>query len=452
MLEALTLKLSKILLNISGKYKLSDSNLKDVLKDVRKSLIEADVSWEVVKFFINNVKDKAIGMEVINKISPSNIFIKIVYDELINLLIKKDPVEFISNSYSVVKPAVILLIGLQGVGKTTTVVKLARWIKLSMKKSVSVVSCDIYRPAAIEQLRFLSNQNDIDCYSESGSDNLLSIISGAVNYFKYKDFLLVDTAGRLHIDDFMMNEINNISNVVCPTEILLVVDSMSGQDALKSARMFNEVVPISGFIVTKMDSDTRGGVILSLSHIMKKPIIFLGVGEKVDAFEYFYPERLVSRILGMGDLTGLLEDVTKNLDENKIKEFNKRVGEKSDLDLNDFRDQLLQMLKLGGLKVLVDKIPGMAAVSTTIKDKISDKDFLKMISIMSSMTIKERRFPLLINGSRKRRIANGSGTDVQSINRLLKQFFIMQKMWRKHSNKSSVIDLLKNKLSFFNNV
>lgn len=450
MLENLTLKLSKIFSSLTGKYRLSDSNIKDILRDIRKALIDADVSWEVVKLFLNNVRDKVIGMEITNKISPGEMFTKVVYDELVSIFVSKDPKEFVKNSLYYKKPSVLLLVGLQGVGKTTVTIKLAKWIKDVIGKSVSVVSCDIYRPAALDQLRYLSEKHNIN-FCNIDSTNIIEILKNAITVSNEFDFLIVDTAGRLHVDDYMMNEIKVISEFVKPIETLLVVDGMSGQDALKSAKIFNDYISISGFIVTKMDSDSRGGVMLSLSYVMKKPIVFLGTGEKVESFEYFYPERIASRVLGMGDLAGLLESVNFNLNKADSNKIIDKVSKDIALDMNDFRDQINQLFKIGGVSVLIEKIPGMYNVLDSVKNKIDDKQFFKMIHVIDSMTIRERKYPNLINGSRKRRIAVGSGTDIQFVNYLLKQFFKVQKLLHKSSNKFNLLNLFKNKLRIFDN-
>jgi len=452
MLKKLTERFTNVIDNVVGKYKLSDSNIKDILKKIRKSLIDADVSWDVIKVFINSIKKKVIGMEITRKVSPSNLFIKIVHDELISIM--GGAHEPIFNTIKSKKPNVILLVGLQGVGKTSTTVKLAYWLKNIKKKSVSVVSCDIYRPAAIQQLSMLSKKNDINCFVYDG--NIIdsnSIVKKAVDYSSSisDDYLIIDSAGRLHIDNSMMEEIKSIYDVAIPTEVFLVVDGMVGQDAINSVNVFCDNLLITGFILTKMDGDTRGGVILSISYITKKPIRFLCVGETATSLEYFHPDRIASRILGMGDISTLLEDVSKNISNDDISKLSDKASNKIKMDLNDFKLQLEQMLKMGGINSVVDKIPGANKFSDKIKN-IDDKYFIKMIAIVNSMTLKERKFPNLINGSRKRRIAGGSGTHVQNVNNMLKQFNSMQKLWKKCSNKTSISKLLKDKFPMLGNI
>ncbi len=359
MLENLTSKLGLVVSNILGKYKLSESNIKDILKKFRKSLLEADVSWDVIKCILNNIRSKLIGVEISRKISPGNMFLKIVKGEFVNILGGSS----LNSKFSIIKKNsldVILIAGLQGVGKTTTVVKLGKWIKNKNNKSVLVVSCDIYRPAAFDQLKILSNKANINCFSNFNvTDSIDSIINKALFFARVNkyDFLIIDSAGRLHINELMMNEIKNVSKLSLPSETFLVVDSMVGQNAIDSATVFCKNLSISGFILTKMDSDSRGGVILSLSYITKKPIRFLGVGEKIDDFEIFYPDRISSRILGLGDISGLLDSVNDKLNDNEFKISSNNVLSDS-WNLENFKIQLEQMMKIGGFKSVIDKMPG----------------------------------------------------------------------------------------------
>jgi len=448
MLKSLTEKIGSIINGITGKYKLSESNIKDILKKIRKSLLNADVSWDVVKVFINNIRQKIIGMEITRKVSPSNLFIKIVYDELISIL-GGDYKSILNKHSSLLKPNVILLVGLQGVGKTSTTVKLAYWLQNIKQQKVVVASCDIYRPAAVKQLFLLSSKNKIDCFiCDNHNNNVDFIAESAVSYAKkiLSDYLIIDTAGRLHIDDFKMEEIMSLVNKISPSEVLLVVDGMVGQDIINSVKIFCNNLPITGFILTKMDGDSKGGVILSISYITKKPIRFLCTGENIKFLEHFYPDRIASRILGMGDISTLLEDVNRNINNSDVKVLADKVSNKLKMDLNDFKLQLVQLLKVGGIESIMDKVPGINK-SYNIKRSIDDKYFIKLIAIINSMTSKEKVFPNLINGSRKRRIAIGSGTNIQEVNNMLKQFNVMQKFWKKYSNKSNMDKFIKNKFS-----
>jgi len=447
MLENLTSRLGRIINNVIGKYKLSESNIKDILKKFRKSLLEADVSWDVVKCIVGNIRTKLLDTDISRKISPGNMFLKIVNDEFIDILGGKSlNTDFIFKKKNGLD--VILLAGLQGVGKTTSVVKLAKYIKIKEKKSCLVVSVDIYRPAAIEQLAILSKKASIECFSDYNlTDSINSILSKVINHSilsKY-DFLLIDSAGRLHIDDAMMDEIKLICDISKPSYSFLVIDSMVGQDVLQVASMFCKNIDISGFILTKMDGDSRGGVLLSLSYVTKKPIRFLGVGEGVNDFERFYPDRISSRILGMGDISSLLDDVGSKLDSVESKKLSERVSDDS-WDLNDLKSQFQHMSKVGGVKSIMDKLPGVQSLSDSVKNKVNDKFFIDMLAVIDSMTLKERRFPNLINGSRKRRIACGSGTNIQIVNRLLKQYDKMKKVLKKESKKKNIFSSLKDKI------
>ena len=447
MLKNLSSKLGYIINNVIGKYRLSETNINDILKKFRKSLLEADVSWNVVKHIINNIKIKLLRIEIDKKISPGNIFLKIVHDEFIDILGGKSTNANLNFSASKGLNT-ILLVGLQGVGKTTSVVKIANYLKSKKKKSL-IVSCDIHRPAAIEQLKLLSDKAKIDFfYKYTDKDSIQSILknslSSAINH-NY-DFLIVDSAGRLHIDNNMMKELESIYNILNPSFTFLVVDSMVGQDALTSASIFCKNLNISGFIVTKMDGDSRGGVLLSLTYTTQKNINFLGTGEDINDLELFYPERITSRILGMGDISSLLENVNNSLNDNNHDTSSEKFLNGS-WNLNDFKNQLKNLSKIGSVKNIIEKLPGTFSLPETVKDKINDEYFIKMLAIINSMTFKERQYPNIINGSRKRRIAKGAGTDIQAINNLLKHYEKMKKISQKNLNKKNIFDLFKNKMS-----
>ena len=447
MLENLTSKLGRIISDTLTKYKLSDSNIKDILKKIRRSLLEADVSWDVVKCILNNIRSKLIGIEISRKISPGKMFLKIVNNEFINILGGSS----LNLKYGINKKHkldTILMVGLQGVGKTTTVIKLAKWIKRKNNKSVLVVSCDIYRPAAFDQLKILADKAKIECFSNFDiSDSINNIIKKALQFAhinKY-DFLIIDSAGRLHIDELMMSEIKNIYDIVLPSEIFLIVDSMVGQNAVDSAAVFCNNLPISGFILTKMDSDSRGGVILSLSYVTKKPIRFIGIGEKLNDFELFNPSRLSSRILGMGDISGLLENINDKINNNSNDLKSSYTKKSFDLcSLDDFKVYLEKLLKIGGLKYIMDKIPNGYKFN---ENTLDNKNIIDMISVINSMTRKEKKFPGIINGSRKKRIMNGSGTSMLIVNKLLKQYNKLKKIF----NKDNKIFSFKDKIMSLNN-
>lgn len=447
MLENLTSRISKILNSFSGTYKLSEFDIKEILKKLRQSFIEADVSWDVTKQFLNNIRSNIIGVELTKKISPSNILIKVINDELINIM----KGEYDSSlNFSKTSSDIILLVGLQGVGKTSTCVKLGNYIKKKYNKTVLTTSCDIYRPAAIKQLRDLSFSSGIDFFYPENENNVVAISKSVVNYFKNsnKDVLLFDTAGRLHIDSNMLDEIKKLISVCLPVEILLVVDGMTGQDAVKSTEVFNNFFGLSGFVVTKMDGDTRGGALLSITHLTKKPIKFICYGEGIDCINVFYPNRIASRILGMGDLDTLLEDVKSNLNNSDLNLISSSIKNDNDIDLNVFKIQISQMLKLGGFSSVISKMPNMGSFEKSLNKKFDDKYFINMISVINSMTLKERKYPHIINGSRKRRIASGSGTNIQNVNSLLKQFNNTKKLYKKHSGVKDFKSFLKDKFNF----
>jgi signal recognition particle subunit SRP54 len=426
MFENLTDRLSKTLKNISGKGRLTEDNIKETLREVRMALLEADVALPVVRDFIQRVKDGAVGVEVSKSLTPGQEFIKIVQAQLEAVM--GDSNEALNLAAQ--PPAVILMAGLQGAGKTTSVGKLAKLLHERDKKKVLVVSADVYRPAAIKQLETLASDVGVDFFPSSPEQKPLAIAQAAIDHAKKKfyDVLIVDTAGRLAIDEEMMAEIQALHAEIKPVETLFVVDAMTGQDAANTAKAFGDALPLTGVILTKVDGDARGGAALSVRHITGKPIKFLGVGEKTDALEPFHPERVASRILGMGDVLSLIEDLQRNVDHEKAERLAKKFKEKKGFDLEDFREQLGQMQNMGGMMGMLDKLPGMANLPANVKDKVDDKMFKQMEAIISSMTMKERQRPEIIKGSRKKRIATGSGTQVQDVNRMLKQFTQMQKM------------------------
>jgi signal recognition particle subunit SRP54 len=436
MFDNLSSRLSSTVKKLRGQARLTEENIQDTLRNVRIALLEADVALSVVREFIENIKSKALGQEVLTSLSPGQAFIKIVNDELVHLMGDANEALMLTAQ----PPVVILIAGLQGAGKTTSVAKLSSWLSQQQNKSVAVVSCDVYRPAAIQQLQILSKEVGADFVPSKTSQTPIDIAHYAVDYAKkkFKDILLIDTAGRLHIDDEMMQEIIALHTAVQPTETLFVVDSMSGQDAANSAKAFNEALPLTGVILTKTDGDARGGAALSVRQITGKPIKFIGTGEKTSALEPFYPDRIASRILGMGDVVSLVEEVEKKVDQDKAQRLAKKIKKGKNFDLIDFRAQLEQMMNMGGLANLMDKIPSTAGLPKNAKVSTDDKMVLRMIAIIDSMTPHERRFPDIIKNTYKRRIAAGSGTQVQDVNRLLKQHLQMRKMMKKVSKKGGL--------------
>ena len=436
MFENLTDRLSKSLKNISGKGRLTEDNIKGTLREVRMALLEADVALPVVRDFIKAVKKRAIGREVTKTLNPGQAFIKVVQNEL--ELAMGEVNEHLNLATQ--PPAVLLMAGLQGAGKTTSVAKLALLLKNKEKKSVLVVSADIYRPAAIKQLETLAGEVDVEFFPSDISQKPVDIANAAIAHAKKKfiDVVIVDTAGRLHVDGEMMEEIKDLHSAINPVETLFVVDAMTGQDAANTAQAFNETLPLTGVILTKADGDARGGAALSIRHITGKPIKFIGMGEKIDALEPFYPDRLASRILGMGDVLSLIEDLESKVDKDKAAKLAKKVQKGKGFDLEDFRDQLVQMKSMGGMMGMMDKLPGMSNIPDAMKDQVNDKATNQMEAIINSMTKKERAKPEIIKGGRKRRIAAGSGTQIQDVNKLLKQFTQMQKMMKKMSGKGGM--------------
>jgi signal recognition particle subunit SRP54 len=429
MFDNLTDRLSKTIKNLRGQGRLSEENIRDALRDVRMALLEADVAVPVVKEFIERVRERATGQEVLKSLSPGQVLVKLVNDELVHTMGDAND----GLNLNVQPPAVILMAGLQGSGKTTSTAKLARMLKEREKKSVLVASCDIYRPAAIDQLQTLAGDVNAEFFPSTTGQDPVRIAADAITHARkqHLDVVIIDTAGRLHIDDDMMAEIRRIHDAVQPVETLFVVDSMTGQDAANTAQTFNEVLPLTGVILTKADGDARGGAALSIRAITGKPIKFIGVGEKTAALEAFHPDRIASRILGMGDILSLVEEAEQKVDREQVEKLAKKITRGKGFDMNDFRNQLDQMLNMGGLSGLMDKMPGMGQMPKTAM--MEDSQIHRMKAIINSMTLHERSYPAIIKGSRRRRIAAGSGTQVQDVNRLLKQHLQMQKMMKKMS-------------------
>lgn len=429
MFDSLSERISKSLKTVIGKARLTDKNIQDTLREVRKALLEADVALAVVKAFVEQVRKRALGQEVSRSLNPGQQFLKIVESELTTVMGEANE----SLNLAVKPPAVILMAGLQGAGKTTTVAKLAKFLTEREKKSVLVVSVDVYRPAAIEQLQTLATEIDVECFPSQTDQKPVDIAKAAIDHAKrqFKDVVIVDTAGRLHIDEELMGEIQALHKATNPAETLFVIDAMIGQDAVNTAKAFDEAIPLTGVILTKADGDARGGAALSVRHVTGKPIKFLGVGEKVDALEPFHPDRLAGRILGMGDMLSLIEEVEQKLDKAKAEKLVAKVKKGQKFDLEDLRDQLQQMQNMGGMGSMLEKLPGMGNVSQMMEQANASNQFKKMESVIDSMTPGERRNPDILNGSRKRRITQGSGTQLQDLNRLLKQHKQMAKMMKK---------------------
>lgn len=429
MFDNLTDRLNSTLKKIKGQGKLTELNIKETLREVRMALLEADVALPVVTDFIAKVKEGALGQAVQTSLSPGQALVKVVQDELIKVMGEANETLNLKTN----PPAVILMAGLQGAGKTTTVAKLGLWLQKNEKKKVGVVSADIYRPAAIKQLETLANNSELTFFESDSSQDPVDIANNAIEAAKKKflDVVIVDTAGRLHIDDKMMGEIKALHAAINPIETLFVVDSMTGQDAANTAKAFNDALPLTGVILTKADGDARGGAALSVRHITGKPIKFIGMGEKVDELEPFHPERIASRILGMGDMLSLIEEIEQKADKKKADRLAHKVMKGKGFDLEDFREQLEQMQSMGGVKSMMDKLPGINEVPGHLKDQVNDKALSRQIGVINSMTMQERRDPDLIKGSRKRRIAVGCGQELQDVNRILKQYKMMQKMMKR---------------------
>jgi signal recognition particle subunit SRP54 len=430
MFDSLTERLSTTLKRLRGEARLTEENISDTLREIRLALLEADVALPVVRALTDAVRERALGQDVLHSLTPGQALVKVVHDQLVQTMGAATE----GLSLNVQPPAVILMAGLQGSGKTTTTGKLARWLKERAAKKVIVVSCDVYRPAAIDQLKTVARDVQVDFYPSDPSESPIEIARAAVVQARtqFKDILIVDTAGRLHVDAYMMEEVRALHTALEPAETLFVVDSMTGQDAAKSAQAFNDALPLTGVILTKADGDARGGAALSVRHITGKPIKFIGTGEKSTALEPFHPERIASRILGMGDVLSLVEEAQYKVDRDQVARLAKKLQTGKSFNFEDLRAQLEQMQNMGGITGLLDKLPGMG-LPQNAKGQANDGEVKRMMAIIDSMTFKERRFPELIKGSRKRRIANGSGTQVQEVNRLLKQQIQMRKMMKKFS-------------------
>jgi len=429
MFESLTQRLSSTLQNLRGRGRLSEDNIKESLREVRIALLEADVALPVVMALIESIKVRAIGQDVMTSLTPGQALIKVVHDEMAAVMGSQAS----ELNLNVPAPAVILMAGLQGAGKTTTVGKLAKFLKEKRRKKVMVVSCDVYRPAAIQQLETLAKQSGALFFASSANQNPVDIARAAIDDARksYVDVLIVDTAGRLAIDEAMMQEIKALHAAISPVETLFVVDAMTGQDAANTAKAFADALPLTGVVLTKTDGDARGGAALSVRHITGQPIKFVGVGEKLDGLDIFHPDRAASRILDMGDVLSLVEQVQSQVDHQKAQKFAEKVAKGKKFDLNDMRDQLEQMENMGGLSGLMDKLPGMSQVPDHVKSQMTGKEMPRMVAIINSMTKKERRNPALLNGSRRARIARGSGTTPADVNKLLKQFQQMESMMSK---------------------
>ena len=428
MFESLGDRLQNVIHKIKGYGKITEDNISDMMREIRLALLEADVNYKVVKEFTNTVKEKALGEEVASSINPGDLFVKIVKDELTELLGGEQEDICLNGN-----PTVLMLVGLQGSGKTTTIGKLANFLRKKHAKKPLLVACDVYRPAAIDQLKQIGKQLNIEVYDE-GKENPVDISKRAIKYAKEKnyDYVLIDTAGRLHIDENLMDELENIRKEVHPDEILLVIDSMMGQDAINVITGFNDKLPLTGVILTKLDGDTRGGVALSVRHLTHVPIKFIGVSEKLDGLDSFDPERMAGRILGMGDIVSLVEKATDAIDEKEAEKTAKRM-QQGKFDLEDFLSTMKQMKKLGPLENLLKLIPGAKKMGLN-NVKIDPKQLAHIEAIVLSMTPKERRHPEIIKASRKTRIAAGSGTSVQEVNKLLQQFDQMKKMMRQFTS------------------
>ena len=432
MLDNLTQRLARVMKTLRGEARLTEDNIADALREVRLALLEADVALPAVKSFISAVKEKAVGEEVIGSLSPGQALIGVVHRELTALMGEAHD----GLNLATQPPAIVLMAGLQGAGKTTTVGKLAKLLRESQKKKVLVVSCDVYRPAAIDQLKTVAEQANADFFPSSTNEKPVDIARSAVDWARrhFYDVLLVDTAGRLSIDEAMMKEIAELHAALKPIETLFVVDAMLGQDAINTAKAFSDALPLTGVILTKLDGDSRGGAALSVRHITGKPIKYAGVGEKLTGLEPFHPERMASRVLGMGDVLSLIEDARKGIDEAKAVEFAKKLKSGKSFDLNDFKEQIGQMRKMGGLSSMMDKLPAQfAQAASQMSAGGEDKAVRRIEGIIDSMTPNERSKPELIKASRKRRIATGAGVQVQEVNRLLKQFEQTQKMMKQFS-------------------
>jgi signal recognition particle subunit SRP54 len=432
MLDNLTQRLTHVVKTLRGQARLTEDNIAEMLREVRMALLEADVALPVVKEFIARVREKAVGHEVIGSLTPGQALVGVVHRELTELM----GGEKASLNLATQPPAVILMAGLQGAGKTTTTAKLGKWLKERQKKKVLAASCDVYRPAAIEQLKTVSAQAGMDFFPSQADQKPVDIALAALDHARkhYHDVLFVDTAGRLAIDEVMMAEVRELHAALKPVETLFVVDAMLGQDAVNTAKAFAEALPLTGVVLTKLDGDARGGAALSVRQVTGKPLKFAGIGEKLGGIEEFHPERMAARILGMGDILGLVEEAHRTVDQEKAQDLVKKVKSGKGFDLNDFKDQIGQMRKMGGLSSLLDKLPAQfGALAQQAGSGADDKAIRRVEGIIDSMTAKERTKPEIIKASRKRRIAAGAGVQVQEVNRLLNQFEQTQKMMKQFS-------------------
>ena len=440
MFESLSDRLTRTVRGLAGK-RLTDTNIQDALRDVRRSLLEADVALDVVSSFIASVRQRAIGAEVTSSLNAHDAFVKIVHRELVELMgVANDTLDL-----AAAPPVVVLMAGLQGSGKTTTVAKLARFLRERERKKVAVVSADVYRPAAIEQLHLLADEAQARFISSTPSESPVDIVDRALidARTQFDDVLIVDTAGRLSIDEEMMTELALLHGALSPVETLFVVDAMTGQDAALTSKAFDEAIALTGVILSKADGDARGGAALSIRAVTGKPIKFIGTGEKTDELEAFHPDRVASRILGMGDVLTLIEEVERKVDKRKTSRLARKIKRGRKFDLEDFREQLSQMAQLGGVSNMLEKLPGAGTLNSTARGQVDDDEFTRLAVMIDSMTVHERRFPDVINGSRKRRIALGSGSQVQDVNRLLKQHKQMQKMMKKVTRRGGMEKMMR---------
>ena len=437
MFENLTERFERAFKVLKGHGQITEINVAETLKEVRRALLEADVSFNTAKAFTNKVKERALGQNVLNSISPGQLLVKITQEELTDLMgSEKSEINIAGN------PSILLMSGLQGSGKTTFSGKLANLLKTKKNKNPLLVACDVYRPAAIDQLHVVGDGIGVEVFSNKEEKNPIKIAESGVKYARENGFnvVIIDTAGRLAVDIDMMNEISNIKKSIKPTETLFVVDSMTGQDAVNTAKAFNEKVDFDGVVLTKLDGDTRGGAALSIKSVVNKPIKFIGTGEKMDALDIFHPDRMADRILGMGDVVSLVERAQEQFDEEKAKKLHRKI-KKNQFDFNDFRDQIGQIKKMGGVKDIAGMIPGMKKAMNG--NEVDENSFIPILAMIDSMSPKERSFPDIINMQRKKRIANGSGNDIQEVNKLMKQFNQTKKMMKLMSNKQNMMNMMK---------